>query len=287
VSENSPQQRDIFSEATGRHVLVQERAAVGEARGTMLLLHGLGDHVGRHRWMSDMVNEAGFDVVAVDWPGNGGSPGIRGDIPEVEKAGQLIEDVLAETKVKPVGIFAHSTGGYLLVHWMAKRPACLEELKWVLFSSPLIVPSHEQSPTKISLARKLSRVAPKLSLSTGVGLSDCYSPESQQRFEKLRIMADGVHNRVSLRFAASLLDSEAEFWSAVKNLPGDVAYLITEGSEDMVCPFPYAIKFFAALPGESKIFIVAAGSRHEPFRETARAGFMNGARAWLGKVAAS
>ena len=149
MSKNSFQQNEIHSIAIGGKVLVQKSAAVGESRGTMLLLHGLGDHTARHQWVSEMVNEEGFDVVAFDWPGNGGSPGIRGDIPEVEDAGRLIEEVLTKTKVNPVGIFAHSTGAYLLIHWMAKRPACMDSLKWLWFSSPLVVPSHKKSSTKI------------------------------------------------------------------------------------------------------------------------------------------
>lgn len=284
MSENPIVQRDIPAESIGRSVHVQESAATGESRGTMLLLHGLGDHSARHLWVMEIMNNAGFDVLAVDWPGNGGSPGIRGDIPVVESAGSLVEDILAETDTKPVGVFAHSTGGYLLVHWLAQQPERMNGLRWVWFSSPLIVPSHEQSPVKITLARKLSRVAPKVSLSTGVGVSDCYTKESQQRFERFRSMAEGVHNRISLRFAASLLDSEERFWPSAEKLPADIAYLVTEGSDDPVCPFPYAQKFFATLPGSDKTFLIASGCRHEPFRESTRAGFLNASRSWVAKI---
>ncbi len=281
VSEIPIQQRDIHSETIGQRVHVHESSALGQSHGTMLLLHGLGDHAGRHEWVARLAVSIGFDVVAVDWPGNGGSPGIRGDIPGVEVAGDLIEEVLAESNSQPVGIFAHSTGAYLLVHWLARRPATLERLRWIWFSSPLVVPSHEQSPVKIALARKLSRLAPKVSLSTGVGVSDCYTKESQQRFERFRSMAEGVHNRISLRFAASLLDSESDFWPATEKLPAEVSYLVTEGSDDTVCPFPYAWEFFSKLPGVEKTFVAASRCRHEPFRESTSAGFVNAGRAWL------
>lgn len=287
MSEIHIQQRDIHSETIGQRVRVQESAARGESLGTMLLLHGLGDHSARHEWVARMAVSAGFDVIAVDWPGNGGSPGIRGDIPGVEEAGNLIGEVLAETNTCPVGIFAHSTGAYLLVHWMARKPSALDGLRWIWFSSPLVAPSHEQSPVKIALARKLSRLAPKVSLSTGVGVSDCYSKESQEPFEQIRTMAEGVHNRISLRFAASLLDSEHEFWHATEKLPSKVSYLVTEGSDDTVCPFSYAKKFFSELPGDRKTFAVASRCRHEPFRETINAGFLNAGRAWLSRFSGS
>ncbi|MEX2579362.1 MAG: alpha/beta fold hydrolase [Verrucomicrobiales bacterium] len=282
MNEKSISDRDFYSPAAGRRVWVQEIRASDSDGKTVLLLHGLGDHSARHEWAIDLLVAAGFDVVAIDWPGNGRSPGIRGDIPSVSRAGRLIEDFLEDSGLSPVGVFAHSTGAYLFVHWLATKPACLERLRWVWFSSPLVVPSYGQSPAKVALGRRLSRAVPALSVSTGVRPEDCYSSESEPRsFMGFRYLAEGVHNRITLRFAVSLLESEPGFWPAVEKAPDGLSFLITQGSEDPVCPLRFADELFRALPGDRKAFVAASASRHEPFREKRRAGLVNAARSWV------
>lgn len=249
-------------------------------KGTVLLLHGLGDHVRRHDWAAGLLTGAGYRVIGFDWPGNGESDGVRGDMPTVEEAGCLIEEILQEAGITPSGIFAHSTGAYLLLHWLGGRPALLDRLQWVWLSSPLLAPTHDQSALKITFARLLARHFPRMTLSTGVKPQDCF----HTGFDPLvagSLRKDGVHHRISLRFGASLLDSEALFSSALTNIVGDLSVLITQGSEDRVCPPAYAEKLFTQLPVTRKALLLVSGARHEPFREPHHEGVSNAVRAWL------
>ena len=249
-------------------------------RGTVLILHGLGDHSARHDWAAGQVIRAGYRAVGFDWPGNGGSDGIRGDMPLVANAGGLIDSILASRGLRPTGIFAHSTGAFLVLPWLASLTKEAPGPRWVWFSSPLLRPSHRQPALKVAIAKLLAWQFPKMTLSNGVHARDCYhtgfDPFAESTFRKA-----GGHHRVSLRFAVSLLAEETGLLDLASGLRTDLAFLLTQGLEDPICPPAFAESLFQRLPGGRKTFLLAAGSRHEPFREPEPEAFANAVRNWL------
>ncbi|MEQ1839757.1 MAG: alpha/beta fold hydrolase [Verrucomicrobiales bacterium] len=281
VSESIQLSSHFQSPSLSKNIHLRQWHPPGGDKGTVLLMHGLGDHVRRHDWAAGLLTRAGYRVIGFDWPGNGESDGLRGDMPTVAEAGRLIEEILLESGSSPVGIFAHSTGAYLLLHWLGGCPALLDQLKWVWLSSPLLAPAHNQSALKIAFARLLARHLPRVTLSTGVRVKDCF----HSGFDPLALAAlrkDGVHRRISLRFGASLLESVSEFDPALTRIRDDFSLLITQGSEDGVCPPVYAEKLFEQLPVKQKTLIMISGARHEPFREPHHEAVSNAVRVWLG-----
>lgn len=267
--------------ATGVRLRVREWHPSGPERGEVLILHGLGDHTARHDWAASLLTDAGYRAVGFDWPGNGESDGVRGDMPTVVESGRLLEDVVASLELRPTGIFAHSTGAFLALHWLGGRGDALDCLRWIWISSPLLVPSHGQPGWKISLARFLATRFPRLTLSTGVKPSLCYHTGFDPPLDAA-LKKDGSHHRVSLRFAIDLLAAESGLHEAVSRIPGAPAFLVTQGSEDEVCPPEYAEALFALLPGSEKCFVLVSGARHEPFREKDHRAVSNAVRSWLG-----
>jgi alpha-beta hydrolase superfamily lysophospholipase len=102
----------------GVKLRVREWLPRGPEKGQVLLLHGLGDHSARHDWAASLFTDAGYRAVGFDWPGNGESDGVRGDMPTVAESGRLIEEVIEALDLRPCGIFAHSTGAFLVLHWL-------------------------------------------------------------------------------------------------------------------------------------------------------------------------
>jgi len=224
--------------------------------------------------------------VGFDWPGNGGSDGVRGDMPTVEESAALLGELLAAFEVAPVGIFAHSTGAFLVLSWLARQSEAnraLGGLRWIWLSSPLIRPSHRQSAIKIAVARALARRFPRMTLSNGVHARDCYHTGFSLAAES-QFAHDGGHHRVSLRFATSLLEAEGGILRAASEIPRDLACLVTQGLEDRICPPIYAEALFRHLPGTDKTCLFVSGSRHEPFREPEPESFYLSVRSWIDRV---
>ncbi len=270
---------------SGVRILVREWPTPPEVpnRGVALLLHGLGDHSGRHAWAAGLLTGIGMRVLALDWPGCGGSEGVRGDLVSVEHCGRLLDDLLEILDLSPSAIFAHSTGGYLLLRWLercGRDSPRLAGLRWVWLSSPLLKPSHRQPKLKISLAAALSRRFPLKTLSTGVTARDCFHSRSPHASESERLRA-GVHHRVSLRFAASLIAEESALFPGLSGIREDLGFLLTQGIEDRVCPPEFAEELLRRLPARRKHAIFAAGGRHEPYREPEAESFSLAVKAWL------
>lgn len=261
-------------------VLLREWEPGPVDRGTVLILHGLGDHSGRHDWAAAEVIRAGYRAVGFDWPGNGGSDGARGDMPLVPEAAGLIESILASRALRPTGIFAHSTGAFLVLPWLASHGKGIPGLRWVWFSSPLLRPSHRQPALKVVAAKLLARWLPTTTIGNGVRARDCFHTDSDTGAESSFRRAGG-HHRISLRFAVSLLGGEGRILDLASSLRPDFSFLLTQGLEDSICPAVYAESLFQRLPGRSKALVLARGARHEPFREPGPEAFVNAVRSWL------
>lgn len=270
-----------FSSLTaGKSVYYEHVLPQGKSLGTVLLLHGLGDHVGRHEWAFRLLADSGYEVIAIDWPGSGMSAGIRGDLPRVKEVSPLIEEVLGHADRRPVGVMAHSTGGFFLMHLLRDPPAPLSNLEWCWFSSALLQPDHGQPAIKVAGARLLAALFPRFTLSTGVHPSDCYHVPPGEDPDHF---THGIHNRISLGFGADLLDTakEADFIEAAEWYPEGIKTLLVVGGEDPVCPPEFALQYFSRLPRDSATLLYHAGARHEPFREPDASRSLGSIRVWL------
>lgn len=272
----------FHSRVLGRNLLVREWAGEEPFAGEVLLLHGLGDHSGRHDWAAGLALAAGFRVVSFDWPGNGESEGIRGDMPVVAEAIELLDEIVAAERLVLSGVFAHSTGAFLALPWLARRSRSpgLDSLRWVWLNSPLLRPSHGQAQWKIALATKLARRFPSLTLGTGVQVRKCFHTPCPPAAEAERRKSGG-HHRIGLRFAADLIATEGSVSAEAATIRDDLSFLLTQGAEDEVCPPSYAEALYQLLPGRRKTWILAAGARHEAYREPEPESLTQAARAWL------
>ena len=106
MSELQITDRILASDTLGRYIRVREwLPANGISRGDALVLHGLGDHIARHDWAAGLLARAGYRAIGFDWPGNGKSDGVRGDMPTVPETGLFLEEMLEKLPCDPIGIF--------------------------------------------------------------------------------------------------------------------------------------------------------------------------------------
>ena len=94
------------------------------ARGTVLIVHGLGEHIGRYAELAARLNALGWQVLGHDHWGHGRSGGGRGSLVDADC---LLRDVAAvrDHAACPgsVVLLGHSLGGLVAARFVAENLA--------------------------------------------------------------------------------------------------------------------------------------------------------------------
>src|SRR6478736_1990281 len=102
--------------------LVRRDWPSADARGTIVIVHGLGEHIGRYAHVASRLNASRWSVVGYDQRGHGASPGERGRITAPDDLladlAAVIDDVRAEAG-GPLVLLGHSLGGLVASRFVA------------------------------------------------------------------------------------------------------------------------------------------------------------------------
>ncbi len=159
--------------------------SVEEPTGWVLLVHGLGDHSGRFEHVARRLNRAGFSVMAPDLRGHGQSGGQRGFVSSfdvfLDDLQVAIERIQEESAGLPVAIYAQSFGALVALNLAIRRELWCQAM---ILSSPALRVAMPTPRWKITCGRSLGWLLPRLSLNTGLDISQLC--DDQEVIEKLR-----------------------------------------------------------------------------------------------------
>ena len=257
----------------------------GAARGTVHLVHGLGEHGGRYETLAAALNEAGWHVAAADLRGHGRSGGPRGHTPDAQALlsdlSVAIDHVRGSGAPAPHVLLGHSMGGLVAARFVAAEllgaaPAWFRRLDGLVLSSPALDPGLKAFQ-RLLLAT-LAPLAPRLPL--GNGLDPAWisrDPEVVRRYREDPL----VHSRVTPRTVRFIVDggrqvlAEAPRWK----LP---TLLMWAGADRCVAPAGSAA-FAAAAPADVVTSQAWPALAHEIFNEPEQAAVTARLVQWLGR----
>ncbi|WP_024793838.1 alpha/beta hydrolase [Tomitella biformata] len=129
-----------FYEGVSGAVFYRHWAVVaGPVRGTVVFLHGLGQHSGDYHHFAGALNKAGISVWGLDHVGHGlteGALGTPGPIPDLaENAQRLITRAVAAGETSPLVLMGHSLGAGVALSLATTAPRCADGL--ILCGAPL------------------------------------------------------------------------------------------------------------------------------------------------------
>jgi alpha-beta hydrolase superfamily lysophospholipase len=95
--------------------LVRDWIPVGDAKATIVLVHGIAEHSGRYEHVGGQLSDSGYRVRSFDLIGAGGSGGDRWDIDDWTRYHDQIDGHMkwAREQGGPVILMGHSMGGNL------------------------------------------------------------------------------------------------------------------------------------------------------------------------------
>ncbi|AKJ26943.1 alpha/beta hydrolase [Caldimonas brevitalea] len=184
-----------------RLVLRTWPAPAGRQRGTVVIVHGLGEHSGRYEHVAQRLRSWGFAVVAYDHRGHGRSPGPRGAL---QTADDLLHDLAAVIDAArarhagPLVLLGHSMGGLIAARFVA---GAVRPVDLLVLSSPALnvgLSAFNRGLLRVSLA-----LTPNLAVSNGLDARYV----SRDPAVVSRYLADPLnHGKVTARLVRFIVD---------------------------------------------------------------------------------
>ncbi len=269
-SAREPEAPEFVKARDGTSLYVRHWPASGRPWATMLIVHGIAEHLGRHERTARLMAQAGLDVHSFDLRGHGRSGGRRVFVQHWDDFLSDVEERLAAIRVagRPTVLFGLSMGALIsLTYCLSERPR--PDLL-VLSAPPLDakVPAWQRV-----VAPLLSVVAPTMVLANPIDGADlAHDPAVGRAY-----FADPlVQPRTTTRLGA-------EFFAAMKQARSragelQVPTLVIHGGEDRLVPTAVS-EPLGRLPGVERR--VLGGLRHETLNEPEGPDVVAGIVAWI------
>ena len=267
----------VTDHGTTRDGLVQMRRRwqpTGDARGAVLLLHGIAEHGGRYEHVGRRLADAGFDVVAIDHRGYGQSGGRRGHVDRWAQFTDDVEDQLAEVRKLglPTVLLGHSMGGLMATRYCVdtERP----QPDALVLSAPAL---GAEIPTHLRVAAPLmSRLVPRFEI------KEDSDPSFLSKDPTVGEVFYADPYRVpypTARLGAELIATIAGARDGIANIK--IPVLVMHGTDDGLVPVT-ASEVLESLPNAERI--VYDGLRHELFNEAEGLEIVDTAIDWLDRT---
>ena len=267
-----------FVASDGDNLAVQDwPIAHGQTlRGVVILVHGLGEHVGRYDHVARRLNDWGFAVRGFDQYGHGESGGPRGGLTSDNRFLDDLADIVDSTRLRmkkgcPLILLGHSMGGLIAARFVSLETRPVQGL---VLSSPSL--DLGLGPVQKLMVAVLPKIAPNLRVSNALDVdSISHDPAVVREYKNDRL----VHDRISARLARFMADACVAVAAAAPEWETPTL-LMFAGSDKLVDP------------AGSRAFAVAAPSRvvtphcfeamyHEIFNELDAEPVFAELKAWL------
>ena len=200
-----PHHETYHTTPDGQKLFLQGWEPEGEKQAAIFLLHGLGEHSGRYRYLADQCLHRRIAVYSFDGRGHGKSaePSPTGYIERLELYLEDIDSLFNKMQSYvgeiPCFLMGHSMGGGLATHYaIFQQP----RVQGVILTGPSLLPGEDFSPFLLKLAKVLSRITPKLAASKVHASAISKDLQVVKRYEEDPLV---LHKGVPARTGAELL----------------------------------------------------------------------------------
>ena len=235
-------------------------------RAPVALVHGFGEHVGRHDLLARDLAARGHEVVACDQRGHGRSPGPRVLLEDLETALDDLDALVRAARgdggaAGPPVLFGHSMGGAFAAAYAATRPGRVRAL---VLSGPAVhlplLPRARTAP-----ARLLAHVAPRTPVARISPARLSRDPEEVQAFVRDPLC---WHGRVPVATASTMHGAGALALDEARAL--SIPLLVVHGERDTVVPVVASRILVASVASGDRELVETEHGAHEPLHDLCR-----------------
>ena len=244
------------------------------ARGSIVLMHGIGEHSGRYRPLAAWLNHAGLSVRCYDHRGHGRSGGARGDVPNgtpMVQDAQIVIDDFARRASRPPYLFGHSMGGLFAAHVALSG---VSRVRGLVLSSPAL--AVQLSGVQRALLKGMHALAPRLGIPNGLEIKYLSHDEDVLAAYNTDPL---VHNKISARLLKGMQASMAYCHANAATL--SVPLLMQLAGDDRLVDAEGSRRFMSSAPSGLATLKTYDGYYHEIYNESGAELPMADLHAWL------
>lgn len=249
-----------------------KRDEVLDAKGSIIITHGIAEHSGRYEEITKFLNDSGYSVIRYDVRGHGVSQGPRGKLKSYR---QFIEDlhelVIEEKKKEPKKLYllGHSMGGLIVLMY----GVTYQDVDGIISSAAPSYFIKDVLPFRV-MGYKWLGFLPKKTNFADDQLS------RNKAVEEAYIEDPLVLKKFYFSLAGNMFVSGVRYLNKnIKNFSSPL--LMMHGEADKIVPTSFSHRIKELIPVEDKTLITYPDNYHEIFNDLDKEKVFKDLQAWL------
>ena len=227
-----------------------------ESKGTVILLHGYGDHTGVWKHVISAMVQEKYTVAVYDHPGHGLSRGTRASIDDFSEYVSVLQDFLRIVRVHlpgPYHLVAHSMGGAVTLDYLlTAEQAGVEK---VVLIAPLVHSSYwHLSRFGHYLGKHVTDSVPRAS----------QNASSDEEYLMLTEKDPLLARRVEMKWFSALVEWNQKILSYE---PSTLPIRVIQGTADTAVDWKYNVEFIMKKFSNADIILIEDGG-HQLMNES-------------------
>lgn len=249
-----------------------------DIKATVLLVHGIAEHMGRYAHVADRLATSGYAVSGMDLRGHGKSGGQpRAYVDDfhifAEDVEFLRQHMMTDGSNKPLVVLGHSMGGLIGVLYALKYQ---EHLAALVTSGAALALGDSISKAAIVVGKFLAKVMPKFPVEK---LSADTISRDQAVIDAYKADPLVYRDKVRARMGLGIINAGEYALERVDTL--QIPLLIMHGEQDQATSPESSRLFYERAGSEDKTLKMYAGLYHEIFNEPEQDDVLNDVVEWL------
>lgn len=249
----------------------------GDIKGSILIVHGLGEHCGRYMNVVNYLVPKGYAIYGFDLTGHGKSGGEREFVKQfddyTDTLTSYLQMVKAEQTGKPLFLLGHSMGGLISSYYLLDHSS---DFRGAVISAPAIMVPDNINQVTIILAKILSKLAPKM------GMLQLDANDISKDLEVVRVYLEDplvFNGKTPVRLMAEMLKAMIRVNQEMEKITAPL--IIVHGSEDKLANPKASELLYDRASSTDKTLKIYEGLYHEVFNEPEREQVLGDVAAWL------
>lgn len=251
-------------------------APVASPVAVILLVHGMGEHMGRYHHVADMLTNEGYAVLGFDQRGHGRTIGKRGHTPSYESllegVDRLFEEAASRYPDVPVLLYGHSMGGNVTANYVLRRKPAVAG---AIVGSPWLRLAFAPPQAQVVLGRLVERLYPGFTNKRPMNVDHLTSDPGMAEMYRSDPLG---HGNITARFFFGV--QRAGLWAIQHAGELSVPMLLLHGDDDRVTSIA-ASRQFAEQAGALCEYREWQGYKHELHNELGREAVFAAIREWI------